>query len=261
MRALTTDAAVIDGLVSPEGKDVLDVGCGDGALVRRLCAAGARATGLEISEDKLAIARERDPVDADRFLLGRAEKLPVADASVDIVVFMRALHHVAIDQITGALREARRVLRHGGAVYVAEPLTEGDFFELTSLVEDEREVRRAVQDAIERAGEAGLERTNTVEYLVEARFGGVAAFEAMLVRVDPDRARVISEREREIASAFERLGEPGTLPGERCFRQPMRVDILRPHTQARTGADEERGLDASPPQLQLDTTTPARDSG
>jgi len=231
MRELTTDAAVMDRLVSPSGKDVLDVGCGDGALVRRLCTGGARATGIEISEDKLAIARGQDPVDVGRFLLGRAEKLPVADVSVDIVVFMRALHHVPIAQMPDALRESRRVLRHGGAVYVAEPLTEGDFFELTSLVEDEREVRRAVQDAIERAGEAALDRTGTVEYEVETRIGGVAAFQALLLRVDPDRARVIAEREREIASAFEQLGEPGTRPGERRFRQPMRVDILRPQAR------------------------------
>lgn len=217
---------VLERLVSPVGKDVLDVGCGRGALVRNLHERGARAVGVEISEGQLAAAREQDPDRADRYLVGRAEALPLAAASFDLVVFMRALHHVAVDQMTRALGEARRVLRHGGAVYVAEPLPEGSFFELTSLVEDELGARRAAQDAIERADQVGLRRVTNLEYVVVGRYSDVGAFRALVVSVDPERAGIFAEREPEITAAFEQLGEPTDVPGERCFQQPMRVDVL-----------------------------------
>jgi SAM-dependent methyltransferase len=222
---LTTDAAVLERLVSPAGLDVLDVGCGPGALVRELTAKGARATGVEISDEQLASARRRDP--GGRYLVGRAEQLPLEDGTVDLVVFMRALHHVPIQHMPGALSEARRVLRPGGAVYVAEPLAQGSFFELTSLVEDELEVRRSAQAALEHAADAGLHRVTTLDYLIEGRFAGVEAFRARLVSVDPDRGRIYDERQPEIAAAFDRLGEPGDQPGERVFRLPMRADVLR----------------------------------
>jgi SAM-dependent methyltransferase len=231
LREITTDLAVLERLVPPAGKDVLDVGCGRGALVRDLTERGARATGIEISDDQLAVARERDPDGAGRYLVGRAERLPIADASFDVVVFMRALHHVAVEQMTNALSEARRVLRLDGTVYVAEPLPEGSFFELTSLVEDELAVRRAALQAVERGDDVGLRRVTTLEYVVEGRMAGVGALEALMVGVDRDRAQIFHEHGHEIAVAFEQLGEPGAAPGERRFHQPMRVDVLRPLAQ------------------------------
>ena len=184
-REITSDIAMLERLVAPAGTDVLDIGCGSGALVRELCARGARARGLEISEAQLAGARERDPDGPDRYLVGRAEALPLPDASLDIVVFMRALHHIPVEAMTAALGEARRVLRSDGTVYVAEPLPEGSFYELTRLVEDELEVRRAAQDAVARAEPAGLARATTIEYTVAGRYTGVEAFCRHMVSVDP----------------------------------------------------------------------------
>jgi SAM-dependent methyltransferase len=213
------------GLVSPAGKDVIDIGCGQGALVRELAAAGARPIGIEISEEQLATARARDGASGARYLVGRAESLPLDDASVDLAVFMRTLHHVPP---APALREAHRVLRPGGAVYVAEPLAEGDFFTLTSLVEDELDVRRVAQAALADAAQAGLERAVTVDYEIIVCLAGVDALRERTVSVDPERGPVFDARRDEIAAAFARLGTPGERPGERCFVAPMRADVLRP---------------------------------
>ncbi len=211
-------------LVAPAGKDVVDIGCGGGGLVRDLAALGARPIGIEISEEQLATARGRDDGSGARYLVGRGEQLPLSDGSVDVAVFMRTLHHVPPE---ASLREARRVLRPDGAVYVAEPLAEGDFFALTSLVEDELEVRRAAQAAIADAGRVGLERAATVDYDVTICLTGVDAFRARTVSVDPERGPAFDARREEIAAAFARLGTPGERPGERCFVAPMRADVLR----------------------------------
>jgi ubiquinone/menaquinone biosynthesis C-methylase UbiE len=226
-REATTDLSILERLVEPHGKDMLDIGCGGGALVRDLAGKGARMIGVEVSEEQLAPALARDAGSGARYLVGRAQDLPLEDASVDVAIFMRTLHHVPPGDLTQALREARRVMRPTGTVYVAEPLAQGDYFALTSLVQDELEVRQAAQDALADAKLAGLDRVTTVEYDVRLCLADLAAYRARTVSVDPERATIFAARQAEIAEAFERLGEPGEQPGERCFVQPMRADVLR----------------------------------
>ncbi len=195
--------------------------------MRRLAALGARMTGVEISSEQLAAAIAADGGAGARYLIGTAQRLPLQDDSVDLAIFMRSLHHVPVDSLAEALREAARVLREGGAVYVAEPLAEGEYFELVSLVEDELEVRRAAQRALANADAAGFARETTIEYEVEVELADLVALRARTVAVDAARARVFEAREAEIADAFARLGEPtGRGPGRR-FIVPMRADVLR----------------------------------
>jgi ubiquinone/menaquinone biosynthesis C-methylase UbiE len=226
-RELATDLAMLERCVEPAGRDVVDIGCGGGALVRDLAGLGAHVVGVEVSEAQLAPALARGRARGARYLVGSAQQLPLKDASVDVAVFMRTLHHVPLPDLTQALREARRVLRPGGAVYVAEPLAEGDFFALTSLVEDELEVRQAAQRALAQAALAGLERVSTVDYEVRICLAGLEWLRRQLVSVDPERAAIFDAREADLAEAFGRLGQAGEKAGERCFLQPMRADVLR----------------------------------
>src|ERR1700720_4419682 len=83
-------------LVPVEGRRIVDVGCGDGALVRALARRGGKVTGLEIDARALGPALSAPTVADERYLEGRAEALPLADRSVDMVVFFNSLHHVPI---------------------------------------------------------------------------------------------------------------------------------------------------------------------
>jgi len=226
-REVTTDVEMLDRLARPAGKDVVDIGCGGGALVRELNARGARVVGVEVSEDQLAAALALDDGRGARYLVGQAQRLPLEGSSADVAVFMRTLHHVPLASLLDALSESRRVVRPDGLVYVAEPLAEGDFYELVSLVEDELEVRRAAQQALAQASLAGLERAATVEYDVRVCIRDLAMLRERFVSVDPHRAAVFDARAAQVADAFARLGTPGTRAGERCFLQPMRADVLR----------------------------------
>jgi hypothetical protein len=55
----------------------------------------------------------------------------------------------------------------------------------------------------------------------------LGALRDRVVSVDPARADVFDARRAELAEGFERLGQAGERAGERCFRQPMRADLLR----------------------------------
>jgi SAM-dependent methyltransferase len=226
LREATTDLPMLERLVKPAGKDIVDVGCGSGALVRALAERGAHPIGLEISAEQLAPALAHDEEHRARYVVGRAQELPFADGSFDVVVFMRALHHVPAADLPRTLTEARRVLRPGGMVYVVEPLADGSYFELLSLVEDEREVRAAAQGALEDSGAFDLERVTTVEYEVRFRIADLAVLRARAVSVDPARAEMFDAREAELAEAFIRLGEADEDKGGRWFVQPMRADLL-----------------------------------
>jgi SAM-dependent methyltransferase len=92
------------------GTTLLDIACGAGLVVRLADAAGATVTGIDASEELLAVARARTP-HAD-LRLGSMFELPWSDASVDAAV--------SINGIWGgcqpALDEAFRVLRPGGGI-------------------------------------------------------------------------------------------------------------------------------------------------
>jgi SAM-dependent methyltransferase len=227
--AVTSDSEVLARHLAVDGRDVADVGCGAGGFASALAYRGARVTGIEISEEQLAPARARTLQDGMQvnFAVGRAEDLPLADASQDVVVFMRSLHHVEVERLDDALREARRVLRPGGAVWVAEPVAEGDFFAMVSLIEDETEVRAAARAAIESAAGHGLRHEASERYEVGGVYKDLDAFRAHMVQVDPARAPIFDRCRDELAVRFASGGEPFDDEGARSFTQVQRADLLR----------------------------------
>jgi 2-polyprenyl-6-hydroxyphenyl methylase/3-demethylubiquinone-9 3-methyltransferase len=102
---------------SGEGR-VLDLGCGDGTLAARMAAQGAVVTGVDPSAAAIQRAREAHP-DMTWALPSEDGRLPVADASFDVVTCVNVLQHVADTQTL--MSEARRVLVSGGLFVAAVP--------------------------------------------------------------------------------------------------------------------------------------------
>lgn len=102
------------------GKQVLDIGCGDGLLICALAARGAGAVGTDLDARMLAAARNRaSRADVPaRFVQGRIERLPFPDAAFDVVVAVTVFCFVT--DRTAALTEAVRVLRPGGRLVLGE---------------------------------------------------------------------------------------------------------------------------------------------
>jgi SAM-dependent methyltransferase len=205
---------------------VVDVGCGDGSLVRHLARRGAHAIGVEPGAEPLARARAREPLADERYVEGSADALPLEDASADVVVFANSLHHVPGESLDAALAEAARVLRPGGLLYVQEPVADGPYFALVRAVDDETAVRAAAHAAIGRAAAHGLRHEREERFDSEVVHPDFASFRDRVVLADAERARALSGIEDKLRERFERTAQRGA-DGTFRFRQPMRVDVLR----------------------------------
>jgi SAM-dependent methyltransferase len=112
----------------PENAELLEVGCGTGAVSRFLTTlrGAAHVTGVDPSPLFVERARElAEGLPAD-FLTGDGRALDFEDESFDAVVFHTALCHMP--ECERALAEAHRVLRPGGQVAVFD----GDYVTITT---------------------------------------------------------------------------------------------------------------------------------
>ena len=80
-----------------EHQSILDVGTGTGRAALLFARAGADVTGVDASEQMLAIARRRAAEEhlAVRFVSGDAHTLEFGDRSFDVVISLRVLMHAA----------------------------------------------------------------------------------------------------------------------------------------------------------------------
>jgi len=198
-------ADVVREVLPLRGARVLDVGCGDGSLVRLMTKEGADVIGLEISDRQLARARDETPVGDESYRVGRAETLPFEDDAFDIVAFYNSLHHIPVDSQDQALAESARVLASGGYLFVVEPLAEGPMFELMRPVDDETEVRAAALAALRRAAESpAFEEIREYSFSGDYRYQSFEAFKQAVLAVDSSRRARFEAHEPQLREAFER---------------------------------------------------------
>jgi SAM-dependent methyltransferase len=108
--------AVAKLITLPEHPNLCVLGCGPApAIIPPLAAHGCHVVGIEPVEGFASRAKDFIGDGAD-ILLGTAEKIPLPDASQDIVLFDTVIEHV--DSPFAGLSEIYRVLRPGGIVYI-----------------------------------------------------------------------------------------------------------------------------------------------
>jgi ubiquinone/menaquinone biosynthesis C-methylase UbiE len=100
------------------GHRVLDIGCGTGTLVVQIKRLHPDADVVGLDPDARALARAKRKAERAslfvQFDQGFSDALPYQDASVDRIFSSFMFHHLQREGKQGMLREARRVLRHGG---------------------------------------------------------------------------------------------------------------------------------------------------
>ena len=108
------------GLLLP-AVDVADLGCGEGYLTMEAARWAKHVTAVDRAKDVLDRGRElakRRKLRNITWKRGDLERLPIADASIDIALLSQALHHA--DHPDRALAEAHRILKPGGRLLVLD---------------------------------------------------------------------------------------------------------------------------------------------
>ena len=101
------------------GNRVLDIASGEGYGSALLARKAADVVGVDIDERTIEHARAAYYAMNLRFLCGSVTDIPLADASMDVVVSFETIEHV--DQHDRMLDEFRRVLVPGGVVVISSP--------------------------------------------------------------------------------------------------------------------------------------------
>ncbi len=101
-----------------KGASILNCGCGGGFEAAYFAEAGARVVGFDISQLRAEASATRFALKGlpGFFYRGDASILPFDDGAFDLVIYHDSLHHVPIEEIPPAIREAARVARRGVAL-------------------------------------------------------------------------------------------------------------------------------------------------
>ena len=217
---------IYNRLLTLDGKHILELGCGKAEKTRAIAASGVdrRITALEVDEiahlDNLRAGKLANV----EFMLAGAQDIPLEDATVDVVLMFKSLHHVPVAAMDKALAEIARVLKPAGLAYISEPVYAGDFNEILSIFNDEKEVREAAFAALRKAVGNGLfELAEEVFFNSPRHFRDFADFEKNIINVTHSNFRLDAETRGRVRGMFEkRAGDGGAT-----FLTPVRVDLLR----------------------------------
>ena len=108
--------------LSPEGKDVLDIGCGGGIYTLAFAFLGAKSvTGIDKSQQYIEQANSLiDKPGNVLFLVGDATATGVSSQVSDLVFERALIHHLTEDEQFLNAKEAARVLRDNGVLAVQD---------------------------------------------------------------------------------------------------------------------------------------------
>ncbi len=216
---------VLADMVPLAAQDIVELGCGAAALARALLGRhpGCRVTALEVDERQQA-KNAAAPQPGLHFVTGVAQSIPFPDASFDLALMLKSLHHVPLSAMARALGEAARVLRPGGCLYVSEPIYDGALNEVVRIYNDEGVVRAAAQSALDDALRAGVfEQVGERRFGMPVRFADFADFERRMMRPTFVDHRIDDAKIAAARAVF----DPHCGAAGAHFARPMHARLLR----------------------------------
>ncbi len=96
-------------------EEVLDVGCGEGLLVRRLAPRARRVTGIDASAEMIEVARGRGADGDATFIAGDFLRHPLPESAYDLVCSVTVVHHMDFE---AAVTKMARLVRPGGTLVI-----------------------------------------------------------------------------------------------------------------------------------------------
>ncbi|MCL2776101.1 MAG: class I SAM-dependent methyltransferase [Oscillospiraceae bacterium] len=97
---------------------ILDVGCGTGTMLRKMADnCRIKGYGIDIAPNMIEEAKRKCPEMIIQY--SRCEQTPFNDSTFDILTTCMAYHHFSDKK--GFAKEAARILKPGGCLYIADP--------------------------------------------------------------------------------------------------------------------------------------------
>lgn len=108
------------GPLTKPSDTLVDLGCGDGHLVRRFAPAVRECIGVDASDDMVAMCEAMGIPNA-RFVVGGVVDPPLEPQSADFAVSRQVMEHLHPDDAIAHLRAVREILRPGGRFLIETP--------------------------------------------------------------------------------------------------------------------------------------------
>lgn len=100
---------------------VLDIGCGNGALLKELSPLIEKGIGVDQSEGIIKVAREhQSEIRNSKFEIINGPKIPLENQTVDVVISLLSFRYLDWDPL---MDEIKRVLKPGGKVLIIDMVT------------------------------------------------------------------------------------------------------------------------------------------
>ena len=230
-RYIKNELELLATMVEIDNTRIVELGCGAAQLARDLLEHYGRAQVTGIDPDERQLAKNRaHPHERLAFVHGGADASPFGVATFDGALMLKSLHHVPLALMDQSLAEIARVLKPGGWLYVSEPVFAGEFNELVRLFNDEKAVREAAQQAVDRAlASRRWQQLHDVRFETPVRFSSFEDFEKRMLHPTFAERQVddatLQQLRRQYASHADRDGQVN-------FTRPMHVRLLR---RVRTG--------------------------
>ena len=214
---------VLKEYTQPQGREILDIGAGDGHVVRALNQFGAaKVIGLECTQRQIDKAINAN---TPLYVKGFGQNLPFPNHCFDIAIFFNSLHHVPVALQTQALNEAARVIKPSGFIYVWEPIATGPFFELLKPIDDETSVRAQAYAAITQNPNLKIILEETYAHTIS--LPNFNALKDRIISANPEREDKFNQLAPQIQAKFTELAQ--FISPNFTFTQPIRINILKPN--------------------------------
>jgi len=114
-RALVTNQAIIDAVLSRAPRTILDIGCGEGWLSRALAANGIRAIGVDVVP---ALIERANEAGGGEFRVASYEEIAAGKLNVRVDVAVANFSLIGKESVEGVLRRAPALINPGGSLVI-----------------------------------------------------------------------------------------------------------------------------------------------
>ncbi len=120
---LFADRSLLGLIGNLTGKRILDIGCGNGYLIRKIQASALSVTGVDISENMVQEAKRLGYGSAPSLLcVASSDLLPLATGIYDAAICSLTINNLSsADMAKNTFREAGRILKPGGLFVISLP--------------------------------------------------------------------------------------------------------------------------------------------